>query len=83
MNEKTPTPKPRVRNQSELATAIEDLVWKKDISYLEATLLYCEINNLEIESVAAAIKLNSNLRGKLHLEAQELNFIEKTSKLPV
>jgi len=79
----TEKPEPKVRTPSDLSKSIEDIVWMKDVSYIDATIIYCNENNLEFETVASAIRMNSNLKGKLQIEAESLNFIKKTSRLPV
>lgn len=60
---------------------IEKLVCEKKISYMDAIVHYCENNELEIES--AAKLLNSIIKSKIECEAQELNFLPKTAKLPL
>jgi Phage late-transcription coactivator len=76
-------PAPKLRTPSELARIIEDLVWEKDISYMDAILMHCENNKLEVETVAASIKLHPTLRAKIQLEAENLNFLQRTDRLPV
>jgi len=67
----------------EVLDAIEDLVWKHDISMIDAIVLYCEDNNVDIEALGKAIKSNQNLKGSIQLEAESLNYLPKTSHLPV
>ena len=50
------------------------------MSYMDAIVYHAEKNGVEIESVAKLV--NENIREKLRVEAQNLNFIEKTSRLP-
>jgi hypothetical protein len=67
----------------DFSMAIEDLVWMKDISYMDAILLYCEDTGFEIE--LAAKMISGTLKSKLKIEAEELNFLPKsnTAKLPI
>jgi len=62
---------------------IEELVWEKDISYMEAIVLHCEQTGLEIELAAKLI--SGALKSKIKLEAEELNFLPKsnTAKLSI
>lgn len=62
---------------------IEELVWEKDISYMEAIVLYCEKTGFEVELAAKLI--SGALKSKIKLEAEELNFLPKsnTAKLPL
>jgi len=48
---------------------------------MDAIVHYCENNELEIESAAKLI--NSIIKSKIEAEAQELNFLPKSSKLPL
>jgi predicted metallopeptidase len=62
---------------------IEEIVSKHNISYIDAVVLYCEKNNIEIESLAKLIKSNTMLKAKLQLEAESLNFLPKSNTLPI
>lgn len=61
---------------------IEDLVWMKDISYMDAIILYCEETGFELELVSKMI--SGTLKSKIKIEAEQLNFLPKsnTAKLP-
>ena len=74
---------PNIRTPTEFAAAIEELVWQHDIEYLDAVILYCEQNNIEVETAASLIKMNANMKGKLQSEAEILNFLPKISRLPI
>lgn len=60
---------------------IEALVSTHGIDYIDACLLYCEKNNIEIEQLADLLKKNQNIKNKLQIEAEQLNFIKKVQKL--
>jgi hypothetical protein len=61
---------------------IEDLVWMKDISYMDAIILYCEETGFELE--LASKMISGTLKSKIKIEAEQLNFLPKsnTAKLP-
>ena len=65
------------------AIEIESIVANEGMNYIDAICYYCEINNLEIESVTKLV--SKPLKEKLKYDAQELNFKKKTSraKLPL
>ena len=68
---------------SRFALEIEKIVAEEGINYIDAICHYCEINNLEVESV---VKLVSKpLKERLKNDAINLNFMKKTSraKLPL
>ena len=63
--------------------AIEELVYMKDIPYIDAVVEYCEQTGFEIETAAKLV--SGVLKAKIQMEAEELHFLEKsnTSKLPI
>ena len=62
---------------------IEDLVWKHDISYMDAVLQYCENSSIEVESIAKYIKNNDMLRSNIEFEAEALNYLPRHNTLPI
>ncbi len=57
---------------------IENLVSSNtEINYIEAIIIYCEENNIELETVPKLI--SKTLKEKLRYEASELNYLKKTS----
>ena len=65
------------------AIEIEKIVAEEEFNYIDAICHYCETNNIEVESVTKLI--SKPLKEKLKYDAQELNFMKKTSraKLPL
>ena len=69
---------------SRFAQEIESLVHTTEgMSYIDAIIHFCEQNNIDVESVPKLI--SKPLKEKIKYEAQELNFLKRTSraKLPV
>jgi len=62
---------------------IEEIVWMKDVPYLEAVLIYCKEKNLEEEFVAGLVKKDPVLTAKIEAEAQDLRFLPRGAKLPL
>ena len=60
---------------------IEKLVHENQLTYMEAIVYYCDNNELEVETAAKLI--NPVIKSKIEVEAQDLNFLPKTSKLPL
>ena len=60
---------------------IEEIVIRTKMSYLDAMLYHADENGLESETVAGLI--NVKTKTKLREEAEILNFMPKTSKLPI
>ena len=65
------------------AMDIEKIVVDEDLNYIDAIIHYCEINNIEVESVTKLI--SKPLKERLKWDAIRLNFMKKTSraKLPL
>lgn len=61
--------------------SIEALVWQFDIEYIDAVVMYCEKNGLEVESVASLITNNEALKAKVQIEAENLNYLPKSNRL--
>ena len=68
---------------SKFAMEIEKIVVEEEFNYIDAICYYCEINNLEIESVTKLI--SKSLKERLKWDATRLNYMKKTSraKLPL
>ena len=60
---------------------IEEIVIRTRMSYLDAMLYHADENGLEAETCAGLI--NVKTKTKLREEAEILNFMPKTSKLPI
>lgn len=59
---------------------IEQMAIEKRLGLMDAICHHCKESELEIE--VAATLVSSALKAKLKDEAQELNLLKKTSKLP-
>jgi Phage late-transcription coactivator len=72
-----------INNFVDIGKKIEDIVWELDCDYLDACLVYCERQGLEVEFLGALIKKNHYIRGKLQSEAEDLNFLKRTTRLDI
>ena len=63
---------------SKFALEIEKIVAEEKINYIDAIVHYCEINELEVESVTKLV--SKPLKEKLKWDATRLNFMKRTSK---
>jgi hypothetical protein len=62
---------------------IIDFATSNNVDYIDAIVHYCEVHNIEIEFVADMIKKNSVIVSQLQIEAENLNILKKTDRLPV
>ena len=53
------------------------------ISYIDAVIYFCEQKGLDVETAASLIRNNSKLKASIQLEAEKLNYLPKTTQLPV
>ena len=62
---------------------IEKIVAEEKLNYIDAICQYCEMNEIEIQSVTKLI--TKPLKERLKYDAIQLNFMKKTSraKLPL
>ena len=64
---------------SRFSQEIENLVSiNSDMNYIDAIIIFCEKNNIDLESVPKLI--SKPLKEKIKYEAMELNFLKKTSR---
>jgi len=59
---------------------IEETVITNRVSYIDAILIICEKNDLEVEDVKKYI--SSVIKDKLEVEAMDLNYMPKSNTLP-
>jgi len=72
-----------IKSASDFVIEIELIVKDKNCEYMDAIMIYCERNNMEVETVADIIKHNSILKSKLQYEAESMNMMKRTSRLPI
>ena len=67
--------------QKELCIKIEKYVQKWNTRYLDAVIAIAEAEDIPVESMSKI--LTKPLVEKIQQEGQELNFLPKTTKLPI
>lgn len=60
---------------------IENLVFKKKFSYIDAVLEACE--EFKVEPDAVSNILSAPIKENLEVEGQQLNILPKKNKLPI
>ncbi len=64
------------------AQEIETLVYENtEMNYIDAIIYFCEKNAIDLESVPKLI--SKPLKEKIKYEAQELNFLKRTSRAKI
>lgn len=72
-----------IQLNTEFPAEIEKIVQQREIEYMEAVILWCEMNGLEVEFAGELIRRNSVLKAKIQIEAENLNFMKKSARLPI
>ena len=72
-----------VKSVKDFQEEIDKLVKGKGMEYIDAVVYFCEKNGVDIETAASLIKNNSKLKASIQDEAEQLNYLPKTQKLPI
>ena len=59
---------------------VEDTVRKMSMSYMDSVVYLCEENTIEVEDVKKY--LSPSIKDRIEAEAMNLNFLEKSHRLP-
>ena len=73
----------KFENAKTIISRVLEYVEEKDISYMDAILMYCEVHGVEIDYVGEIASKSPLIRARIQEEAEELNFLKKTARLPV
>lgn len=72
-----------VKTTSQFVKDIENIVHTKKCEYMDAILIYCQENELEVETAASLVKSSVKLKARLQLECENNNMLPKSAKLPI
>lgn len=67
------------KNANEFSIHVENLARESGNTYIDTILEYCEKNEIDPKEISAMI--NQNLKEKLEMEYEELNYLPKKSRL--
>ena len=70
-----------VLNREKFSQMVERIVIEKKIPYMDAVVWWCEENEFDIEDTAKL--LCPLIKEKIKVEAQDLNYLEKSARLPI
>ena len=72
-----------IKTPTDFMIEIEKLVVEKRVDYIDAVVLFCERTGMEIETAATLIKGSAKMKAKVQNNAEDLNYLPKTRKLPI
>ena len=62
---------------------IERIREQDNIDYMEAIISYCERKEIDVEVAAKFINTNIAMKSRIREEAEDLNYLERTARLPI
>lgn len=71
---------------SKIQKFYEDILYicKRDrVNYMDAVIEYCDKNDLDVEDIGKQIRKNPLMMSRIQEEAEALNFLQKTTRLPL
>ena len=71
----------RFRSSNEFSIYIDEQVVKYKITYMEAIINYCNEMDIDVESIGNLV--NSKLKEKIQMEAEQANMMKPRGHLPV
>lgn len=71
-----------ILNPSDFLEEVEDLA-SEGVEYIDAVVEIATRRGIEIETAAALIKKSELMKSKIQQEAEDLNILPKTARLPV
>lgn len=71
------------QNVTEFMNEIHNICRNDKLDYIDAIIHFCELNNLELEVIAQKVKKIPLLQSKIQEEAEQMNYIDKITRLPL
>jgi hypothetical protein len=53
------------------------------MEYIDAVVMWCERNKLEVETAAYWIRKDSTMKAKIQAEAENMNILKRGAQLPL
>jgi len=72
-----------LKTSADFVKEIDKLVIDKNLNFFDAVMHYCEVNNIEVETAASLVKQSTVLKARIQIEAENLNLMKKTARLPI
>ena len=70
----------KILSPQDFTITIEHIKKSKNMTYMDAIQYYCEQNKIEPETIGKLVQ--GALKQKVREEAESLNFLPKTTKMP-
>ena len=54
-----------------------------EVTYIDALVHYSDVHGIEIEVLGDIVRRSQIMKAKVHEDAEKLNLVEKTKRLPI
>lgn len=72
-----------IKSSADFVKEIDRLALSKGLTYFDAVMHYCETYNIEMETAASLIKQSTVLKARIQIEAENLNLVRRSGRLPI
>ena len=62
---------------------VRSLCEEKQMECIDAVILWCERNKLEVEYAAVLVAKDPVIKSMIQIEAENLNFLKRNARLPI
>lgn len=78
-----PFTNPVIKTIKDFQAEIEAVMSSKKVSFMDAVLIYCETTGIEVETAGSLIKSSAKLKARIQVDAEDLHYLPRSSKLPI
>ena len=64
-------------------TEIYTMIKEHDMDYIDAVVHWCDVNKVDVEFAASLVKTDPNILHEIQLDAEALNYLKRTARLPI
>lgn len=59
------------------------MIKEHDMDYIDAVVHWCDINKVDVEFAASLVRTDPNILHEIQLDAEALNYLKRTARLPI
>lgn len=72
-----------MEKDTSFASEVRSLIEEKRMEYIDAIVHWCDLNGVEVEYAASLVQRDAAMLFSIQTEAEDLNYLKKTARLPV
>jgi hypothetical protein len=62
---------------------IYTMIKNHDMDFIDAVVHWCDVNSVDVEFAASLVKTDPNILHEIQLDAESLNYLKRTARLPI